>query len=416
MNDFWTETIIPKLEKYFLVLLNHVWNINTEAYQGINNGFNEPMYRWIKTLSNDDHVAFSQTMDNLVLIDEFKEMAINIVKEAIESEISRLEKLGISFSIEEKKKQDFTVLNWNWYVDNNLKSFSDFLPYLPDWKYPLLHFLCKKYENLNYGKYQDFYQNARLKLYLDEHKIVSNMEDNYGLITLDNHWSLVQGNPPKICIKELSTHILTKHIPNKIVLLLQKLRSEHKLTLSVRPDYNICGDRIKNIGLVNEELEFGKAYQGRVSKIIKLSKFFDVKNYNDALIIVHDQEGKNIYFEELLDDMVEDKESIVTNLLHIEYISEGNVDFIKHMDHEYIFYSINEYIDKLSDIRTRGKERKKYKTFKIDDAHIKVDGNPENNIIIEALKSYFTKHNLIEEFFNDYSACLRDTDAQLFQF
>lgn len=409
MNDFWTETIIPQLEKYFIALLNHFWNIETEAYQGISNGFNDPMYRWIKTLSSEDHVVFSQTIDKLVMIDEFKEIVIKLEKEATEFEISSKEKLGVPLSIVEKnivdkRKQYLTVLNWNWYVENNLKSLSNSLTYLPNWRYQLLYFLYKEYKKLNYGKYQEFYPNARLKLYLDEHKIVSNMKDNYGLLTLDNSWSLVQGNPPKICIKELSTHILTKHIPNKIVLLLQKLRSEHKLTLSVRPDYNICGDRIKNVGLVNEELQFGKTYQGRVSKIIKLSKFFDEKNYNNTLIIVHDQEGKNIYFEELLDDMVEDKESVVTNLLHIEYTSEGNVDFIKHMDHEYIFYSINEYIDKLSDVRTRGKKRKRYKTFKIDDAHIKVDGNPENNIIIEALESYFTKHNLIEEFFNDYSA------------
>ena len=59
---------------------------------------------------------------------------------------------------------------------------------------------------------------------------------------------------------------------------------------------------------------------------------------------------------------------MVTQLVHLEYYSEANNYFIRHIDHEYIVYSLNEYEERLKNNKTKG--RGKVKTFKVNKSKI----------------------------------------------
>ena len=47
-----------------------------------------------------------------------------------------------------KTKEYLSVLDWDWYVENNCRSLCDFLPYLKDWKWVLLSNLFEYYKKL----------------------------------------------------------------------------------------------------------------------------------------------------------------------------------------------------------------------------------------------------------------------------
>lgn len=89
-------------------------------------------------------------------------------------------------------------------------------------------------------------------------------------------------------------------------------------------------------------------------------------------------------------------------MVHCEYFQEGNNFFISHLDHEYIFYSEEEYREREKNIN----QKKRVKTFKIDNSKIpfifslKEGVNEERiNILLLILEGYFKKKDLLKEYF-----------------
>lgn len=135
----------------------------------------------------------------------------------------------------------------------------------------------------------------------------------------------------------------------------------------------------------------------QISLVPRLTKLYDSQNYSDNLIVHRTDTG--ITFEELLDNFDTDGYDVVTNMIHLQFTCEEGQEFLTHIDHEFIFYSIDEYTDKIKEITKKGTARKRYKTFKIDNARIPVLTDADNSILYQSLVMHFQKINLIDEYF-----------------
>ena len=69
------------------------------------------------------------------------------------------------------------------------------------------------------------------------------------------------------------------------------------------------------------------------------------------------------------------------------------------MDHEYIFYSLEEYVKRLSDIKQKGNILKRIKTFKIDNSKIPFILEDGMNVLLFFLNEYFKSEKLLLEYF-----------------
>lgn len=123
-------------------------------------------------------------------------------------------------------------------------------------------------------------------------------------------------------------------------------------------------------------------------------------------------DDSNIIFEELCENFLTYGDNIITQVVHVEYYCEDNEYYMKHIDHEYIFYSIDEYERRLKESAQKG--YKKIKTFKIDDSKIplnydvctecrSVDGSLKKQKVLLLhliLESYFQHVDLLDEYFS----------------
>ena len=296
-----------------------------------------------------------------------------------------------------KTKEYLSVLDWDWYVENNCRSLCYFLPYLKDWKCVLLSNLFEYYKKCQYGKFLDYYKGCPLETYLNSKEIEGRIDNHYHLLKLDSDWELKDCMPPRVFIPQLNSHIILRHIPSDLLMLIDRWKKEHVFELSVRPDYNICGDGITEIGSVFEEKDFGVSYSGSLTTIDRISKYYDRDWVNDWLIIQQDEKG--ITFEEVLEDGPHDQDNFVTQVVHLQYIEVDGREFITHIDHEYVFYSENGIEAKRNSLKCKGEARPRFKTFKIDNAKIPYTTETSKNVLYKVLMAYFTKSELVDEFF-----------------
>lgn len=115
-------------------------------------------------------------------------------------------------------------------------------------------------------------------------------------------------------------------------------------------------------------------------------------------------DNRNIYFEEIPNapEMLDD--CVVTQLVHIEYFVCNGEMIFSHIDHEYIFYSYDEFDKRLDDFSQKGSARKRIKTFKIDNSTIPliVDGGV---LVLNTILEYlFDKPYLFNEFIREITA------------
>ena len=85
--------------------------------------------------------------------------------------------------------------------------------------------------------------------------------------------------------------------------------------------------------------------------------------------------------------------------MHLQYVEEEGREFITHIDHEYVFYSVNEIEEKRNSHKSKGESRTRYITFKIDNAKIPYTTETSENVLYKVLMAYFTESELVEEFF-----------------
>lgn len=243
---------------------------------------------------------------------------------------------------------------------------------------------------------------SELERYYDSKGVDLNKLDQqyegYGLLSLSDRFELSISNVPKLKDRELDTRIFLNHAHESILELLNLLKRQGFIkNLALLPDYSIAGDNTQDYAYTMEELQFGKIFSFTDLAGVPLTKLYDIENQDDSLWINID--NSNITFEELLDGWDTDNDSIVTQVVHLQYVEEDGDAYVKHIDHEYIFYTPDEYEVRLKNARQKGSSRPRVKTFKADDSRIPMYLEDGSFFLYRVLSEYFRKTDLLREYF-----------------
>ena len=235
---------------------------------------------------------------------------------------------------------------------------------------------------------------------------------SYGLVPIDHHRVLLPVEPPRIYDCSLNKTFFTKNIPLHLLEQLSDMKDKGV----------ICNLAVR---LLNEPGYDGKMYCEYLQEALERGEQFDLANlgsysvsklystqYENCLWVVIDP--GNITFEELCEDFETVEDMIVTQVVHLEYETSGDGAFITHLDHEYIFYTIEEYEKRMHDETQKGQAKTRMKSFKIDNSKIPFDFRCEikckdengNELPIQkvqflcyVLESYFKHKDLLTEYF-----------------
>lgn len=307
------------------------------------------------------------------------------------------------------KKRWGNDLYWDFYVTYVLSTYDVLTPNgYKSWQCLLLGYLYEWYREENRSLYPEYEPRNPLEVYYSSKGLDLDLSSNYGLIDTAN-FDIKISNLPKLYDKKLDTHIFIKNIPIKLLCFLVDEQKKSSFKLSLRPDYNICGDGINDLQYICESLIRGEKQPIWIDKMPSLTWLCDDNTSSDRLIILHNQQTKEITFEEiLLEPQIED-DYIITQVVHLIYTSEKEGLYIKHLDQEYVFYTTEEHNMKMIDLRQKGTAKKRYKTFKIDDARIEYRHDCTDNILYHTLDAYFENKDLLKEYFE----CMINQSKQL---
>ena len=172
-----------------------------------------------------------------------------------------------------------------------------------------------------------------------------------------------------------------------------------------------------DIGILQEALEIGRIFEHNAVKALpELSKLYS-QDYEDNLWIHHNAEKSEITFEGMKKDFIISSEKVITQVIHLKYKSE-TTDMVEkfvitHIDHEYILYTDESYISRISNGNVHGQN--KIKTFKEDHAKIPLEypcqafENPAKigeeskeitvSFIYYVLNNFFEHKDLLREYF-----------------
>lgn len=239
------------------------------------------------------------------------------------------------------------------------------------------------------------------------YKVISREEqyNKYGLLSLNENRNLRKpgASPQYIQDKKYGSVEVDKRIPEIILekLWLIRRNTDYIKDFSVRPDLK-NGIIKKELIILKDEKEFGKYFSFQNLKENFSTKLYSLEN--DSLWI--NIENNNITFEEIIDDLKTEDDIIKTQVVHCEYFFKNNKFYISHLDHEYIFYSLEEYCERLYNIKQKGNIKKREKTIKIDNSKIPFifileEGldKEEINILLFILSEYFKRKDLLIEYF-----------------
>ena len=239
----------------------------------------------------------------------------------------------------------------------------------------------------DYSLLKDFYKSKNIDLMND------NQFSKYGLISLNDNFYLGNEYPSRIYDKNIEATIFLNGLEDYTFKYLSKLYKEFSLNLSVKPSSIFFLNSFYTQIKLEEHLEVGHYFDIENFDTNCITKLYD-HDYNVLWINVDKQ---NITFEEVLQDFEFYDSSIVTQVLHCEYIYENNDLFITHLDHEFIFYTIDEYDNRQTDVYQKGSDKPRIKTFKIDKAKIPI--TKEENCLFEILNMKFNRRELLKEYF-----------------
>ncbi|MGL4764967.1 MAG: hypothetical protein ACRC18_09150 [Cetobacterium sp.] len=247
--------------------------------------------------------------------------------------------------------------------------------------------------------------NEKNNILKKEYKYIGEDEQyiKYGLIKLnenrviEKHTLSPNSYPQYICDKRLKKYIIIEDISREMLVFLSELLEKKNIgELSLRVSvYTKLEENHTQVAL--EDREFGKYFSFRNLKEILPTKLYNMEN-NELWINI---DKKNITFEEILEDFVSYEDYIVTQVVHCEYFEENQEFFINHLDHEYIFYTMEEYEERQNNINQKGNGSKRVKTFKIDNSKIPFILESGDNFLLKILNEYFKSKDLLEEYFQN---------------
>ena len=307
--------------------------------------------------------------------------------------------------INQENTYDFIIKKYNDYfyvfkqTENITKIFNQ-----EDYLYvSILKLLLKEVYKEEEPYYEINEKNNRLK---ETYEFIDEDEQykKYGLLKLNNNRNLEKpmlNSPPYYIHDNRKGYIvLDSRIPDEALIKLYCLKQDNLITdLSLRANYYKRIQENRRI-LIYEERAFGKYFSFENLKNLIPTKLYSTVTNNSLWINI---KNGSITFEELLDDFeIEDeREFIKTQVIHCEYFEDKEEFYISHIDHEYIFYSFDEYEERIKDIEQKGNIKKKLKTFKVDNSRIPFIIDNEN-ILLFFLNQYFKSKDLLLEYFQKY--------------
>ncbi|MCX7554402.1 hypothetical protein OS175_10960 [Marinicella sp. S1101] len=221
--------------------------------------------------------------------------------------------------------------------------------------------------------------------------LVEGQFSKYKLVEIDDNVQIVKGATARIHDIISDTTIFLCGVEDYLLDYLSELKN---INLSLKPS---------SLYFVN-----GKFDKSFIIEHLEIGEYFDVKNLDKELITkLYDNQydnlwvnidGSNITFEEILQDASTFNNMYISQVIHAEYVSNCKGLFVTHIDHEFIFYTAEEFKRRQSDVCQKGQAQKRIKTFKIDNSEIPITDS--DNILFLILKIKFENQMLLEEYFN----------------
>lgn len=234
----------------------------------------------------------------------------------------------------------------------------------------------------------------------------------YGLIPLDGDRELIITGVPRVYDKSIDKTFFIKNVPKFLLKQISEMMTTGEVTECAIRLFNEPGYKGNmNCEYLAEALERGDYFDYENLESYSVSKLYS-KIYENSMWIVIDPE--NITFEELCCDFEIYCNTVVTQVIHLKYIIEDRKSYITHIDHEYVFYTLEEYEKRLRDVNQKGEAKKRMKSFKIDNSKIpferrctisKKDSegkeiSPTNEqFLCYVLECYFKHKDLLREYF-----------------
>ena len=244
----------------------------------------------------------------------------------------------------------------------------------------------------------------------------------YGLIEVDDKCEFLNTDPPKMYDSKIDKTLRFANLPKELAIFLKNNQSYYQ-TLSVR----CCNPKNKinngkdTTSVIMEEINFGTPFYINDIDSVPVTMLYS-KNYNDCLWIKIDT--LNITFEELCNIEQTFDDSIITQVIHLQYTNNNGNLLITHLDHEFVFYTKDEYLLRQNNANIKGDQLQRLKSFKIDSAnipfnfpcrrHINIPINDFKDcktitetvpFLIFVIKCYFQHTDLIDEYFEN---CIKD--------
>ena len=377
------------------------WKIR--IYQGSDYSTYRPIVDFFRNSKNANTNDYLTKVSHLVERGDFQNQIVELKKNNIQREnkllIKRLEKVLDDSSVPKSNEKQLEILDWV-ELKKNYECISSVQ--CLDWKIILLEDLYEeyiKYRN-NSNKYEYSSDNPLSKFYKGKGI------DRYGLFPVSGGFLIKANGIPKIYDTKNDTHIIIRFVPNDFVKFLKKLKSNYCFDIAFRPDYELIGEHIKDLSPIFDSVScWGKTFETYISQLPSLSGMDDFES--GSHLIIKKEGNTDLTFEELIDDFEIYEDYIVTQVVHLQYINNQGKEYVTHIDHEYVFYNIDDYDKKLKNkLTTKGGESrqskeypKKIKTFKIDNAKIEFTRDADSNIVFQTLKAFFQNDVLINEYF-----------------
>ncbi|EPF32355.1 hypothetical protein HMPREF9194_00353 [Treponema maltophilum ATCC 51939] len=244
------------------------------------------------------------------------------------------------------------------------------------------------------NKLENIYSNNGISLFEND-----KMYSQWNLLTFNpKYMTIKELNPPRIYDKRINSLIYPKNMNlESLKLIKNSIATKEIVDFSFRPNYFSVGENQEDGAYSMEELEFGKKIELSNLNENIVSKLYSTEF--DTLWVK--KENNEIIFEELpnKERYYHDDSIVFTRMVHLVFFQNENCCFIKHIDYELIYYSIDEYIARLDDVKQKGTIKKRNKIFKIDNSRIPLLKDKDTDFLIHILYTYFEFEELITEYF-----------------
>ena len=387
-SDAFTKLTEQISQSYDEAKKNYYSIIAHERFEDVLNGFNFTINACLNSNKSIDKIneILLETIGIIIKPEEFT-FATTSSKEFIKS------KIDTSTTKEIEKLFDSRIISLDYTQKNNSNYTQDKNSFVL--ACILLRYYSKKYYNPieevsnKYDELKNYFLGIGINLMTDP------QFSHYNLLSIGKNFVLKEMEPLRIYDTQSNTTIFLNGVKPDSYRCILKHYKKCNFNLSFKPSsfFYLKGEWNKQ--LIQEELETGKYFDIKHLYSKSISKLY---NHNYDTLWVNISNGE-ITFEEIISESKNFQNMKITQVVHSKYISNDGQIFIDHLDHEYIFYTLEEFELRKSDYLQKGSAKKRIKTFKIDNAKIPITDT--DNLLYDIVYDNFENKSLIEEYFQN---------------